>query len=205
MCSHHDHEAEMQQMEVEGDRLQTARDERNKHAARSAMEQTDIFAGLDGTLEEGHEEATSEDMRGKFSDALVARQFLRAGKAIVTLVSTKTGNRFTYKVTKSDDGNCHFVALLNGPDNTSNYKYLGRIAREIFFKGRKTPKAGDIATDAPSMLAFDFAWRHLVQGSIPANLEIWHEGSCGRCGRRLTVPASIARGFGPECSERMGF
>jgi len=33
-------------------------------------------------------------------------------------------------------------------------------------------------------------------------LEIWHEGRCGRCNRKLTVPASIALGIGPECGQR---
>jgi len=28
---------------------------------------------------------------------------------------------------------------------------------------------------------------------------VFHEGACGRCGRTLTVPESIASGFGPEC------
>lgn len=31
----------------------------------------------------------------------------------------------------------------------------------------------------------------------------WHEGRCGRCGRRLTVPESIESGFGPECARRI--
>jgi hypothetical protein len=28
---------------------------------------------------------------------------------------------------------------------------------------------------------------------------VWHEGSCARCGKKLTVPESIESGFGPEC------
>jgi hypothetical protein len=37
------------------------------------------------------------------------------------------------------------------------------------------------------------------EGILGATLEFWHEGRCGRCGRRLTVPDSIASGYGPEC------
>src|ERR1700675_3055956 len=29
-------------------------------------------------------------------------------------------------------------------------------------------------------------------------------GKCGRCGKPLTVPESIASGFGPDCREMMG-
>jgi hypothetical protein len=44
----------------------------------------------------------------------------------------------------------------------------------------------------------------MVQGKTPAevDLEVWHEGRCGACGRRLTVPESIERGLGPECYGR---
>ena len=31
--------------------------------------------------------------------------------------------------------------------------------------------------------------------------EMLHEGRCGRCARRLTVPASVASGIGPECAK----
>lgn len=162
----------------------------------------DHFAGLDNDLsDEGVEAAplSVEDMRGRFTDALKATQFMMAGKAIVTLVSARTGNRFTYQITKSKDGACHFVGLLVGSDNNSNYKYIGRISRAVFWAGRKFPREGDIAKDAPSVKAFAWAWQNLIRNTVPAELEIWHEGSCGRCGRRLTVPSSIEQGFGPEC------
>src|SRR5882672_9405186 len=35
------------------------------------------------------------------------------------------------------------------------------------------------------------------------HIEIWHSGSCGRCGRTLTVPESVLSGFGPECINKM--
>jgi Family of unknown function (DUF6011) len=60
-----------------------------------------------------------------------------------------------------------------------------------------------VGREAPSAKAFDWAWRALTKGTMPANLEVWHEGRCGRCGRKLTVPESIARGIGPECAGRM--
>ena len=142
--------------------------------------------------------------KAKFDTAATAKAFMLAGNATVTLVSLRTGTRFTYKLRASDDGQCHFVSLLSGPDNESDYKYLGRIARDIFFAGRKSPRAGDIGANAPSSLGFAFTWQALVQDVLPASLEIWHEGKCGRCNRKLTVPSSIASGFGPECADRIG-
>jgi len=147
--------------------------------------------------------AAPESMTGRLMTAESALAFMRAGKATVTLVSEKTGTRFTYRVSAAPEGDTFFVALLSGPDNTADYSYLGRVARGVFWAGRKTPRPGDVAPGAPSAVAFAWAWKALVRGTVPAGLQIWHEGRCGRCARKLTVPASIASGFGPECIGRM--
>jgi hypothetical protein len=165
----------------------------------------DIFAGLESDDCEAGASSVVQDMRGQLTDVRSALQFMRAGKACITLRSKKTEARYTYRLTQSEDGNAIFVGLLNGPDNSTDYKYLGRIAREIFWAGRKVPRPGDITADAPASRAFAWTWKKLVQGTLPEQLEIWHEGACGRCGRKLTVPASIARGFGPECAGKVGF
>lgn len=209
MCEeiHHQVEASMRALEAQGDHEQTIRDEAAKHLARAAMETRDNLFGDLGTeplTADGPIFEQTPDMRGKFADAASARQFMRAGKATVTLVSTKSKARFTYRLRVSEDGQAIFVGLLSGPNNEGDYKYLGRISRDVFWAGRKVPRPGDIGADAPSSKAFAWAWKALAQGSIPSSLEVWHEGSCGRCGRKLTVPSSIAQGFGPECVTRVG-
>ena len=160
-----------------------------------------LFDHFNDDLEAGAPERT--DMRGQFTDAAAVLRFVRAGKATITLRSKKTETRFTYRITQSEDGLAYFVGLLTGSDNESNYSYLGRISRDIFWLGRKVPRAGDIGKDAPSAKAFDWTWRKLVRGELPEQLEVWHEGRCGRCGRKLTVPSSIAAGFGPECQGKI--
>ena len=57
--------------------------------------------------------------------------------------------------------------------------------------------------DAPSFRAMSYALKNLYDDKIPEALEIRHEGSCGRCGRPLTVPSSIDRGIGPDCAALM--
>ena len=141
----------------------------------------------------------------RLTTAADARAFLIGGNATVTLVSTKTGTRFTYKVRASDDGEVFFVSLLSGPDNEGDYSYLGRIARGIFWAGRKVPKPGDVGPDAPSSKAFAWLWKALMRDSLPDAVEVWHEGRCARCNRKLTVPSSISSGFGPECAGKAGF
>jgi len=137
--------------------------------------------------------------RNLFTSAANARAFMAAGKATVTLQSRRTDTRFTYKITASQDGNIHFVKVLTGADNESSYSYFGYIRRGVFFHGGTKAKAG---YDAPSVRAFDWTWKMLARDELPALLEIWHEGRCGRCNRKLTVPSSIALGIGPECGQR---
>lgn len=42
-----------------------------------------------------------------------------------------------------------------------------------------------------------------VEGTLN-KLLYYHEGRCGRCARRLTVPESIINGIGPECAKKVG-
>jgi hypothetical protein len=139
-----------------------------------------------------------------FATAPAVLAFVMGGNATVTLVSLKTGTRFTYKIQMAESGtdaqsDLYFVKVLRGADNESDYSYLGRIAKGHLILGRKTPRPGDVGPGAPSALAFAFAWDRITKGHIPATLEVWHEGRCGRCNRKLTVPESVASGFGPEC------
>lgn len=136
-------------------------------------------------------------------DATAARAFILGGNATVTLESVKTGARFTFKVTSPDLDDAaapHFVKVLTGSDNEEDFAYLGLIRAATFTHAR--PEKTRISRDAPSAVAFAWAWPHLAAGRIPAGLNVWHEGRCGRCNRKLTVPESIASGFGPECSKR---
>jgi hypothetical protein len=143
------------------------------------------------------EEEPMED--GLFTDANQAWRFIKAGKAKVTIVSKKTGTRFTFKVKAPEEGAIRFVSVLNGPDNWENYQYIGFIAADgQFVAGRKGHP------DAPSFKAFHWVWHKLEAGRLPDSVEVWHEGRCGRCGRLLTVPESIASGFGPECAAALG-
>jgi hypothetical protein len=140
---------------------------------------------------------------GRLRTAVAAKAFILAGSATVTFVSKKTETRFTYKIGVPDDENDkrHFVGLLNGPDNESNYTFLGTIFGGEKFRHGKKSKVG---ADAPSARAFDWVWNKLTAGQLPADVEVWHEGRCGRCNHKLTVPESISTGFGPECVKHIG-
>jgi hypothetical protein len=154
------------------------------------------------------EPKSGEARPAKMEDPEDIKRFLLAGHSRVTLVSLKSGDRFTYRVTTTPpnaDGRenpvSHFVNVLTSPDNERGFVYMGHIFRfSDYTHGR--PEKAKVAADAPSAKAWLWFWQKIVRdGRRPDELgvEVWHEGRCGACGRVLTVPESIARGIGPEC------
>lgn len=128
------------------------------------------------------------------------RTFALAGNSTFTVVSKATGNRFTYKVRKPSEDKPHFVSVMTGSDNESDYTFIGTI-----FDGRAyvPGKRSSIGVDAPSAKGFAWLWNNLVAtGTVPAVAEFHHEGKCCACGRKLTVPDSILSGIGPECAKK---
>lgn len=138
-------------------------------------------------------------MSAKFATAAEAREFMLGGSATVTIASARTGVRFTFKVNASDNPSLWFVQLMNGADNESDFAYMGTIRDGAYRPGH--PNKTRVGASAPSAKAFAWTWERLAADRLPDGLEIWHEGRCGRCNRKLTVPDSVEAGFGPDCSE----
>ena len=150
-----------------------------------------------------------------FAGSIKAMEFVLAGNAYFTVRSEKTGTRFTYRVKRA--GLNHpardmqppvwFVSVLTGPDNTTDYSYLGLIRppKELpdgplaFEHGAKS----HVAPTAPSVIAAFWVFGQLLRNRPTPQCSIFHEGRCGRCGRALTVPESIVSGFGPECIQHV--
>ncbi|APU88963.1 hypothetical protein Rctr197k_166 [Virus Rctr197k] len=158
--------------------------------------------------------AIKSGMSGQVTQLEVIQQFFQpsVNSTTVTLVSKKTGIRFTYDIKRrkpNADGHADevwYVDLLSGPDNRTDYSALAVLTKQ---DGRLTyhhARASRISNEAPSARAFKWALERLVvAGDTQAQnlVEVWHEGRCGRCGRKLTVPASIELGLGPECAEKL--
>ena len=134
------------------------------------------------------------------------KAYILAGDAKMTIVSKKTGERFTYRVKGKEEiqgtlGNpvpksLHFVSVLTGPDNEEDYRFLGTIFDgKVYVHGRRS----SISSAAPSAMAFQWAWANL-EGEKAERFELWHSGRCARCHRELTDPESISRGLGPVCA-----
>lgn len=138
-----------------------------------------------------------------------ATQYALAGRAVITLKSQATGRHFTYEIDKAkDQPDAHWgskppVWFVRVRHDGQDSVYLGMINQHRHVKLTAKSK---FRQDSPAVAALSFFAEAVLcyQRAIPAKLEVWHEGSCGRCGRALTHPESLELGIGPVCAEYMG-
>jgi alkanesulfonate monooxygenase SsuD/methylene tetrahydromethanopterin reductase-like flavin-dependent oxidoreductase (luciferase family) len=121
--------------------------------------------------------------------------------AILTVKSATTGEHRTFKIsTVPPDANFapgkRVLALLTGPDNTSNYTpfaFVNEFNIMVWAKKRGTifQRYADVLLDL-----MNGGVRYAGRGFT------MHEARCcRRCNRLLTTPESIAAGIGPECAK----
>lgn len=142
---------------------------------------------------------------------MVSKQFITAGDAIFS-ISCPDGTHHTYRVqhvpANGQWPEAWFVKLFTGSDNSDNraYTYLGKLDT---FTGQVQLTAKSCRTDdhisvrlLNRVLARVWADDHAAYEQH--GYATHHEGRCGLCGRRLTVPESIEEGIGPECRKTLG-
>jgi hypothetical protein len=125
-----------------------------------------------------------------------ALKYIHGGNSIFTVINTLTTKRFTFKVKKHKTEDVYFVSVLTGTDA---YQYIGFLKYSNFLYSNKST----ISKDSQSVKVFSYIYQKLKEKNLPEFVEFWHEGVCGKCGRKLTVPESIESGFGPECIKRV--
>lgn len=132
--------------------------------------------------------------------------FLLAGRAKFTLVSKVTGARKTFEIEKAPpkDGlpDAWFVRLLVGPDNGSDFRYVG-VVRQAPRGLAFNPNRSGFGLEACAVIDwFVRLINYSKDASFNRQAEFWHSGFCARCGRELTDPESISTGMGPVCREK---
>lgn len=148
---------------------------------------------------------------------MLSYSFLTAGNATMTVepsdkfVAARGAKpHYTYKIrhreAKGGYGEAWFVSMLTGPDNQSDYTYLGML----------DAASGTVRLTSRSKLTEDSVPVEIVKRVVAAlargdgdkisaaGWKVRHEGKCGRCGRKLTEPTSLDCGIGPECRQIMG-
>lgn len=132
------------------------------------------------------------------------KSFVLAGNAVFTIRSKKSGDHVTFRVRKPKEDTPFFVSVLTGGDNESDFRYLGTVFENKdgikYVHGKKS----GIGKNAKSNKVISWFINGLKSANSKVNeqCEVYHEGRCGRCGRRLTVPESILDGLGPECKKK---
>jgi hypothetical protein len=150
-------------------------------------------------------------------------RFVQGGRATITVVNTKTDKRYTFSVSckrekQPERGvagkriSPYFVKLMTGSDNEVDYTYIGNMEPGHSFNSSNKRVAGRVASKVASgKVAWDWFWsvlngRNNSTGSVRTStladypVEVWHEGACSCCGKKLSVPLSIALGVGPDCA-----
>jgi hypothetical protein len=113
-----------------------------------------------------------------------------------------TGDRRTYRFKIPKEGNFRgkvLVGYLAGPENDSDYIHFGNNISPLTIRvwSRYTEESM-LVEGLRFLLSSNEA--QLKAGEMYAI----QSGNCWRCGRTLTVPASVARGLGPICAELLG-
>ena len=134
------------------------------------------------------------------------REFILAGNALFTLKSLRTEKHYTFKVKRKEvfiagawtpmSPPTWTVQVLCGRDNSKDYRHAGTLRDGHF--------AYNASNGTAAVKGFAWCWKHL-DDKLGERFEFNHAGRCGRCGRLLTTPESVAAGIGPECQDRMAF
>lgn len=157
---------------------------------------------------------------------MLNKEFVLAGKAIFTAHNELTDRRYTFKVNAKDPleskvrelmvekgitkeaaeaeiGPTFFVNLLTGPENTSDYTYMGML--DAATGSVRLTKSSKFREDSQPVVAARWTLRQIwTQATLQPHVTIQHAGRCCRCGRLLTTPDSIEQGIGPECLKKAG-
>jgi hypothetical protein len=124
------------------------------------------------------------------------REGRRSG-ATLTIVNDASGGRVTVRFRRPKDFTAVLVDVMTGSDNESNFDFLGTLRGTNVFVSPRSKC--DAAKGARAKTILEWALRAAASGDL-RTVRCLHEGVCGRCGRKLTVPASLDRGLGPECA-----
>lgn len=141
-------------------------------------------------------------MSHKFESAAAVMLYALAGRAVLTMKSVPTGRHLTFKIEVTDNNARRWYVSIKDQDR---FRYLGMLVdMGNSFQLLLTQKSAFYRPSVP-VQAFDWFAQHVLsRNTIPPELEVMHEGKCGRCGRTLTDPQSIELGIGPECAQVMG-
>lgn len=138
---------------------------------------------------------TYPESRYQLTDPSVIRQYLYAGKGIVTLESP-SGKSHTYLFQKPKDESTfpEDVRFVYAVHDNEKLFYIGMIEDGSFRLTRHSRFLPDNEIVKGARYIWDMA-HHRKDG----RMKLYHEGVCGRCGRQLTQHKVLETGIGRKC------
>lgn len=136
----------------------------------------------------------------------------RCGALVTVVAGSAAGARRTFRFrakTKAKlaahERKAYFLDVLSGPDNGVDYANCGSLV-QLANGGCEYRTYGEVSATTRAAATLLAGGLNTQPGwpPLPAGVEFWHQGTCARCGRSLTVPESIASGLGPECLAAVG-
>lgn len=112
-----------------------------------------------------------------------------------TVRSKRTGKDYTFVVAQKPY-NGHNYLHVSVETEYLDFQYLG------YFRNGNILRKGGVPVESPSAVAIAWVLKQVFGGNVPAleaNVDIFHMGSCAKCGKPLTDATSIEIGLGPVC------
>jgi hypothetical protein len=135
-----------------------------------------------------------------------ALAFMTAGNCEVTIKSLETGITFSYKLIrrqsfyKQTDFIYYLKVRMNNVESyAGNIEFNRDKDKYVYWQGQK----GKLNSDETPVRAIMFVLNALYKKLYSINVEIYHCGTCGVCGKPLTNPESIMTGIGPSCARKL--
>lgn len=125
-----------------------------------------------------------------------------------TVKNRRSGEHRTFEIkTQAEDAKFaagkRVLALLTGPDNTSDYTGFGFVEETGIAIWKS--KRGEAGKKSTYEWYGEMLWSLALDGGLSPfaeTYELLQEGTCAVCNRVLTEPESLATGIGPVCREK---
>ena len=137
----------------------------------------------------------------EFDEADKLNAYLLAGNAVVTLEAPSgTNHTYLYQKPKTDSfpEDIRFVYTLH---SDMSQHYIGMIEMDKFRLTRNSRFGSD--TDIVKGAVYIENMRKNQQFLQSSPMRIYHQGTCGKCGRKLSGEKSVKLGLGRKCIKRL--
>lgn len=112
-----------------------------------------------------------------------------------TVKSLKTQKDYTFYVAQKPF-NGHNYLHVSVETQYMDFQYLG------YYRDGHILRKGGVVVESPSAAAISWLLRQVLSKKVEVlreNVNVYHMGSCAKCGRPLTDAKSIELGIGPKC------